>query len=233
MLHEFLHANERELIERCRRKAARRSRANAPPVHNEHGIPIFLRQLIETFRGEQTPEALARLKTSGHGTPSLALVPSGIAGTAARHGIEMQRQGLTIDQVVHDYGDLCQALTELAMERDVPITVDEFHTFNRCLDDAIADAVTAYSGDAGDAEAHLAGDWTGTLAKMRARVEMALLSFTAIKAGGVGLKGTTAAMHENSLSDLRELLDLAVAQHKPGDPDSAVPRAIISPAAPR
>ena len=47
---------------------------------------------------------------------------------------------------MHDYGDICQAITELAAEKNAPVTVDEFHTFNRLLDNAIADAVASYGG---------------------------------------------------------------------------------------
>ena len=56
----------------------------------------------------------------------------------------MLLKGYTLDQVVHDYGDLCQAVTELALEQNAPITTGEFRTLNRCLDNAIADAVTAF-----------------------------------------------------------------------------------------
>ena len=35
-------------------------------------------------------------------------------------------------------------MTELAGELDAHITVDEFHTLNRCLDDVTAEAVTEY-----------------------------------------------------------------------------------------
>jgi hypothetical protein len=47
-----------------------------------------------------------------------------------------------VTQVVHDYGDICHAITEIAIEQHAPITVEEFHTLNRCLDTAIAEAVT-------------------------------------------------------------------------------------------
>lgn len=47
--------------------------------------------------------------------------------------------------MVHDYGDLCQAITDLAVERDAPFTVDQSRILNRCLDNAIADAVTEFS----------------------------------------------------------------------------------------
>jgi hypothetical protein len=38
--------------------------------------------------------------------------------------------GFTVEQVVHDYGDLCQAITELAFELEAPIETDEFRTLN-------------------------------------------------------------------------------------------------------
>jgi hypothetical protein len=53
--------------------------------------------------------------------------------------------GFTVSQVVHDYGDICQAITEWAVEQNAPITTDEFHVLNRCLDTAIADAVTEHA----------------------------------------------------------------------------------------
>ena len=65
--------------------------------------------------------------------------------TATLHGRELLDGGYTIDQVVHDYGDLCQAITDLAFERNWPIQVDEFRTLNRCLDNGIADAVTEFT----------------------------------------------------------------------------------------
>jgi hypothetical protein len=37
--------------------------------------------------------------------------------------VEHERQGFTVSQVVHDYGDVCQAITELAVELNAPITV--------------------------------------------------------------------------------------------------------------
>lgn len=207
MLEEFLEANRAELIRRCRAKAGRRAHG-AAPIESEHGVPQFLAQLIETFRSERTPEALARHKASGEGKPSLALVPSDIQSTAARHGLEMRREGLTIDQVVHGYGDLCQALTELAIEKDAPITVDEFHTFNRCLDDAIADAVTSYTGDWDPVlPPPKVGARSSSGAKQMDRlIESALQSFAAIQSGTVGTRGTTATLHETSLLAMRDLI---------------------------
>ena len=232
MLGEFLQTQRAELIKRCHAKAAKRLPTGATQVESEWGVPQFLGQLIETFRKEQTLDAVARHKALGPGKPSLALVPSDIAGTASKHGREMRRQGLNVDQVVHGYGDLCQALTELAMEKDVPISVDEFHTFNRCLDDAIADAVTSYveESDAPMLRREVAAaieQPASELRRMDRLIESALQSFAAIQSGNVGTKGTTATLHESSLKALRDLITRAAG----GDPADV--RAIISPAAPR
>ena len=229
MLGEFLKSHRAELIRRCRAKAEKRASPDVMGAQSENGIPQFLDQLVETFRKEQSPEALARHRP---GTPSLALVPSDIAGTATKYGRELRRQGLTVDQVVHAYGDLCQALTELAMEEGTAISVDEFHTFNRCSDNAIADAVTSYvemvevQAPAGNAEA--APYPALKIRQMAKLIESALQSFVAIQSGSVGTRGTTAALHEKSLTTLRDLIAGAAPRDDPADV-----RAIISPAAPR
>ena len=49
---------------------------------------------------------------------------SEMGASAAVHGKDLWELGYTIDQVVHDYGDLCQAITDLAVERDAPFSVD-------------------------------------------------------------------------------------------------------------
>ena len=67
-----------------------------------------------------------------------------IADSAILHGHDLLLQGFTVSQVVHDYGDVCQSITELAVEMEVPISTDDFRMLNRCLDDAIAGAVTEY-----------------------------------------------------------------------------------------
>lgn len=61
-----------------------------------------------------------------------------------QRGRELLHRGWPADLVVHGYGDLCQAITELASEFGKPVQIHEFRTLNRCLDNAIADAVTEY-----------------------------------------------------------------------------------------
>jgi hypothetical protein len=126
MLKEFIRAQRSTVLDRTRAKVAERTAPRPTEEELEKGVPLFLDQLVA---------ALGR--TNG----SIAE----ISESAARHGADMLRLGFTVGQVVHIYGNICQAVTELAMEFDAAITADEFHTLNRCLDDAIAGAVSAHS----------------------------------------------------------------------------------------
>ena len=143
-MHEFLSAHRDELIARCLVKVAQRSAPKATDENNEHGIPLFLDQLIKTLQLEQASEPALSRKVSGPVggvTPAL----SELGETAARHGRELMDRGFTVEQVVHDYGDLCQAITDLAFDLNLPIEIDEFRVLNRCLDNGIAVAVTEFN----------------------------------------------------------------------------------------
>lgn len=100
--------------------------------------------------------------------------------------------GFTLSQVVHDYGDICQAVTELALEQNAPITTDEFHTLNRCLDTATAEA------DEVERAGHVAHE-------TRDLLNTALVAFEALKRGSVAINGSTAAVLGRSLISLRDL----------------------------
>jgi hypothetical protein len=217
VLHEFLLSRRAALIERCRLKVvARRAACGAGANADlEHGIPLFLEQLIETLRVEQTSNPMLSRKLSGAGDGGGSR-SSVIGGTAAQHGLELLRHGFTVDQVVHDYGDLCQAITEMAFEDGVQIQADEFRTLNRCLDNAIADAVTEYSlgREISIAEkgTQSLNERLGFLAhELRNLIHIATLSFTAIKTGSVGPTGATGAVVDRSLLGMRNLIDRTLA----------------------
>ncbi|HWM28300.1 MAG TPA: hypothetical protein VNQ14_07570, partial [Woeseiaceae bacterium] len=215
MLHDFLTANRAELIGRCRAKAAHRAAPTANEAAVEHGIPPFLDQLIRTLQTEQTSEPLRSRKISGPAGGGKAVL-SEIGETAARHGLELLRHGISVDGVVHTYGDLCQAITDLAFELDVPVQVGEFRTLNRCLDNAIADAVTEFSyqrdtlfADNAALEMH---ERLGCLAhELRNHIHTATLALKAIRAGNVGLAGATGAVLDRSIIGLRNLVDRSLA----------------------
>jgi hypothetical protein len=215
VLHEFLTDNRVELIERCGLKVAQRPSPKPTDAELEYGIPLFLDQLVKTLRMERQPDPMRSREVSGPSGGG-AEVRSEIGATAARHGIELLKHGFTVDQVVHDYGDLCQAVTDLAFERSIPIEIDEFRTLNRCLDNAIADAVTEFAVQRDrlttEKDAQALNERLGFLAhELRNLIQTATLAVTAIKAGNVGLAGATGAVLDRSLIGLRNLIDRSLA----------------------
>ena len=217
MLYIFL-ANYREaLIDRCLIKVARRSGDHTEHALSTAGVPLFLDQLIQTLRFEQsnTPQ-IGSLVSGPAGGPSKK---SGLGKSAIKHGRELSDKGFTVEQVVHDYGDLCQAIMDLAMELEVSIEVDEFRTLNRCLDNAIADAVTEFSdqrrliGD--DREQQALNHRIGTLAhELRAHINAAVHSYAAIKSGQAGIAGATSRVLDRSLKGMRMLVDQTFTEAK-------------------
>ena len=197
MLHELLTSNRNELIKRCKAKAAKRFAPAEIPAGGDHGVPLFLEQLVATLHFEQQTAT----RPVPHTDPTPAATDIGRA--AALHGAELLRRGYSIDQVVHDYGDVCQAVNELALEQKARITVEEFCTLNRCLDNAIADAVTAFaSGQQGTIS-----DRSVNLAKEQERlIHLAIQTIATIQSGNLGARGTTTNALLNTLYDLRDLV---------------------------
>ena len=195
MLHEFLRVNRGAIIDRTRAKAAASTRPRPlTEAEIQGGVPHFLDQL---------DAALGRTTTS----------TAEIGEHAARHGSELQRLGFTVDQVVHTYGDICQAVTEMALDLHAPITTDEFHILNRCLDDAIAGAVSEYSRGR---ERTLAAEGTERLAilahEARNLLFTAMLAFATLERGSVGVSGSTGALLSRSLRHLSALIDRSLAE---------------------
>ena len=177
-LHEFIGVYREELIRRCKEKAAARS-APLPSTKAEidRGVPLFLDQLMAELRVDQ-PQS------------------DDISKDAAGHGRDLLRHGFTVSQVVHDYGDVCQAVTDLAVEMDAPIETDDFRTLNRCLDNAIASAVTE----------HARGQQVtrdGESAELQTLAETAITAFDVLKTGSVGIAGKTGEVLRRSLMAIR------------------------------
>jgi hypothetical protein len=211
MLHEFIHTNRVDLISRCRVKVSQRDSPNATASELEHGIPLIINQLFEALVDEQT--SATQSKRSAFDSTRETHASGESTRTAGLHGAELFKLGYTLAQVVHDYGDLCQAITEAAIEKNASITVDEFHTFNHLLDNAIAGAVSAF-GVLQHASSYAAGgaqgihNRLGALAdEQRKLVDTALGALDALKRGNVGLMGATGAVLEDSLTKLRATTD--------------------------
>lgn len=194
MMHDFLTAHRDEIIMLTRTKFAQGGTRRSSEAGREDGIPIFLQQLIDTL---QSP---------------CESVKNEMVETATIHGRNLLRMGFTVGQVVHDYGGLCQAITELAVSLDSSIGTGEFHTLNRCLDDAIADAVTEYARQREQSASDQALERLGFLAhELRNALNAAQLAFATMKMGSVGTRGSTSAIIDRSLRRLRDLVDRSLA----------------------
>jgi signal transduction histidine kinase len=216
MMHEFLTANRTELIARCRVKVAQRAPPGLPEKELAHGVSVFLDQLIKTLLVEKTATPMRSRKVSGPsggGKPNL----SEIGESATQHGRELQRHGFSAEEVVHDYGDLCQAISDLAFERGETMEVDEFRTLNRCLDNAIASAVTEFGYqrdfDVADNQAVQLNERLGYFAhELRNQLCTATLALSIIKQGNVGLSGATGGVLDRALVGLSNLIDRSLAE---------------------
>jgi signal transduction histidine kinase len=197
-LHDFISTHREEIINRTREKVASRAAPLATTHELANGVPLFLTQLGDILGQE-----------AGRSPPDGPELGAG----ASQHGSDLLHQGFSIAQVVHDYGDVCQAITELALDLRVPVATEDFHTMNRCLDNAIASAVTEYSRqrevDSSGAEVRRQGYFAHEL---RNHLATAMLAFQAVKSGKVGVTGSTIEVLERSLRGLRELIGRSVSE---------------------
>src|ERR1700678_2671205 len=217
MLHEFLTSNRQLLIGRCREKVAKRFEPTETLATIDLGVPQFLQHLVETLRDEQQTDARG---VDSEPTPA----PTEIGRAAALHGAELLRRGFSIDQVVHDYGDVCQCVTALAVEQDVSISTDEFRTLNRCLDNAIADAVAAFGSarqTSIDRQAETLHQRLIVFAAEHQRlIDIAIQSFTAIKTGNIGISGATGTLLAHALEELRSVTDRTLPEIRLASPSA-------------
>ncbi len=184
-LEEFIDLNRDELIRRCRAKVATRSIPLSAKAEDDNGVPRLLNQVVEELR---------------YG-PS---VTDEITKSATRHGHTLLLEGFSVGQVVHGYGDVCQSITELAVELNAPISADNFRTLNRCLDDAIAGAVTEHARDK-----NLVSD-AGSQELLKLTTA-ALVAFEALQTGNVGVGGSTGGVVRRSLLAIRAIAERSAA----------------------
>lgn len=198
MLNAFVNSNRDAIIAGAQARVALRTCPKAREAELENGIPVFLDQLCEALQLSRWSEVVDHEQ---------------IGRSAGRHGHDLLHMGLTIGQVVHDYGDVCQAITELAVKQNVAIPASDFRTLNLCLDDAIAGAVSEFARQREAAITKEGTERLGVLAhELRNLLNTATLSFESIKSGRVAPGGSTALVHGRSLLGLRDLIDRSLAE---------------------
>jgi signal transduction histidine kinase len=190
MLLEFIIDNREKVIALTWAKAAKRLAPRPTEVELTNGVPIFLDQLADVLRraDDSVKETMER---------------SAAAHAAARFGL-----GHSVAQVVHDYGDLCEAVTELAEAVDAPITTEEFQTLTRCLDIVVAEAVTEYARLQERSMVEGEAERSGSLAhELRNRITSAQIAFAMIRSGRAPVAGGVATLVTRSLDSMATLIN--------------------------
>jgi signal transduction histidine kinase len=199
MLYEFVATYRDAIIARSREKLTARPWPSASAHELENGVPLFLTQLSEKLQSESS------------GPPPLSR--SALGASATLHGRDLMALGFTVSQVVHDYGDICQAITELAIEQNAPITTEEFKTLNGCLDTAIAEAVTEHARITAESRSIEETERSGHVAhETRDLLNTAILAYQTLKRGAVAINGSTGAVLGRSLMGLRDLVESALSE---------------------
>jgi signal transduction histidine kinase len=194
MLGDFIRKNHAEIIKRARARVALRSAPRPTDAELNKGLPLFLDQLANALTRHVGGEAK-------------------MAESATKHGADLSRTGFTIAQVVHDYGDLCQTITELALEQEDAIPTQDFKILNMCLDDAIAEGVSEYSRLREVSRDQAETERLGFLAhELRNKLNSAMLAFGILREGQVAVGGSTGAVLDRSLRGLQDLITRSLTQ---------------------
>jgi hypothetical protein len=200
-LQEFIETNHAKLLSMTREKVAKRSKdPRSDNLETKHGVHVFLHELAEALTAEEKRDPAQRADADPPTNPN-------VAKTAALHGRDLLGVGFSIDEVVHDYGDVCQAVTELAVELDAPVSVAEFHTLNRCLDNAIASAVSAWTGDREPVASAAEGQRASKDERLKRLVGGSIKLFELLRAGRVAPGGSAAMVLGENLRKMGAMLE--------------------------
>ena len=98
-----------------------------------------------------------------------------------------------------------------------PISIDDFRTLNRCIDDAIAGAVTEFGREQNqstlEGETARGSERVGFLAhELRNLLNTALMAFEVLKTGNVGVAGSTGTVLHRSLTGACALISRSLAE---------------------
>ncbi|HEX6164115.1 MAG TPA: HAMP domain-containing sensor histidine kinase [Vicinamibacterales bacterium] len=190
MLHQFITEHRDVIVER----AASLARVRDPLLNNapKEEISHFLTQVS------------ARLRQGS----DRAVDATSFNETAVRNGANMRRGGHPVVNVVQSYGDVCQAVTAIAVESSMPISADDFSVFNQCLDQAIGQAVTEYNRMAEDTRAAAELQRLGMAAhELRDQLQTAQLSLRSLQSSRTAIDGLSGQLLERALRNLSGVVD--------------------------
>lgn len=196
MLAEFLEDFREEILASANKKTVMLAAGRESSTDLQRGMPLFYKHLVEFLK-----------------RPDLASSQKNIAVNAAVHGKELLRLNYTLSHVVHCYGAMCQAITELAHQRKAKISSRDFNDLNLCLDVAIAAAVSEFQYRSDQASQARETQSLGFLVhELRNALSSATVAHDMIKQGLVGVGGSTSKVLEENLDRMRRLIDRALSE---------------------
>lgn len=191
MLYQFLEQNESEVLALAEEKSLKLAGPLLSSDELKMALPLFYKNLIEYLKF----------------TKENATSENIIRG-ASDHARELLRLNYSLSHVVHSYGAMCQAVTEYAQRKHVPITTQEFNDLNMCLDIAIAAAVSEFQFLTVKAIEEREVQHLGILVhELRNALSRAVMAHEMIKQGLVGSGGSTSKMLGENLLTMRNLID--------------------------
>jgi len=198
-LYNFLKNNRALIIADTEKRTILLAALRPTSEQLEKGLPIFFDQLIEVLKKEQS-------KVGAQDEQEILV-------SAGSHGKELLRLGYTLSHVVHSYGAMCQAITGIASDTKAPVTALEFHNLNRCLDIAIAGAVTEFESIRHLENKNREVVHLGSIAhELRNALNRARISFQMLAKGIVGLGGSTSKVLAHSLDELDHLINRSLSE---------------------
>ena len=198
-LHGFLINKRVEILAASEKRVVALAALRPTSEQLQNGLPLFLDKLVDVL--SKNLNAVGKQDEAE------------ISDTASSHGRELLRLGYTLTHVVHSYGAMCQAITEVASETHAPVTAMEFHHLNRCLDIAIAGAVTEFESKRNLENKNREVIHLGAVAhELRNGLNRARISFQMLSKGMVGLGGSTSRVLEHSLEEMSVLINRSLSE---------------------
>jgi signal transduction histidine kinase len=226
MLYSFLVENKSGILDMTEKKTLALAGLRPSSEQLKRGLPIFYDQLLVVLKAQSMDppphgnvDSQAMINAAiGNDEPAMAVASGNtdeicLAKSAGGHGVELLRLGYTLSHVVHAYGAMCQSITEFATEKKTKITASEFHDLNRCLDAAIAGAVTEFQDLRNTQVSSREVEHLGFLAhELRNALGSVTMSLAIIKDGTVGFNGSVGKVLDRGLLRIGELVDRSLTE---------------------
>jgi signal transduction histidine kinase len=197
-LSEFISIHRNEILRRClnvlRDEYPRRTDNELMDT-----LPRFIDEISDSLRRDADAGHAGHTSSSGD-------------TSAGPHGKARNAQGFELNRIVHDYGMVCDIVSDLAAKNGQTFNAREFQIFNRCIDDAIAEAISSFD-ESRSAEKKDTAEQLGFIAhEIRNAVGNALLGLELIRRGKAGMHGRTAESVQRALSRIADLVAVTLTE---------------------